>query len=376
MPDQPVDFPGELYGAPLERARTLPGRWYADPEHYSREVTAVFHRRWIGVACADDVAAPGSYVTTTVAGVPVLVTRDAGGTLRAFLNVCRHRGSPLADGCGHARALSCPYHGWAYRLDGSLARAAGVGHPVGFDMADFGLRPVRVTTFARSVLVNLDPEAGEFDPGPLAAGVEPYGLGEMQLGERTRYERHFNWKVLLENYCENYHTPIIHSQLPTNGYEYPIDVAGPAVIAWDRPVSPRNRSEQALHDHRPGDAGWAAVADVAAEDSFNNGTYLAVFPNVAISCFAGFAATFRLLPTGPSTTVVEREYYWHPTVGAERRAADLAATKQVVEQDLAMCEAIQRTYDAGLSADGVLSSEHESGVAHVHQLLLGALAGR
>ena len=376
MPDQSDDFPSELYGAPLERARTLPGRWYADPDHYAREISAVFHRRWIGVACADDVAAPGSYVSTTVAGVPVLVTRDLSGTLRAFLNVCRHRGSPLADGCGHARALACPYHGWVYRLDGSLARAAGVGDPVGFDMADFGLRPVQVTTFARSVLVNLDAEAVPFHPGPLAAGVAPYGLDEMELGERTRYERHFNWKVLLENYCENYHTPFIHSQLPTNGYEYPIAVAGPAVIAWDRPLAPRDRSERALHDHRPGDAGWAGVADVAADESFNNGTYLAVFPNVAISCFAGFAATFRLLPTGPSTTVVEREYYWHRTVGPERRASDLAATKHVVEQDLAMCEAIQGTYDAGLSADGVLSTEHESGVAHVHQLLLGALAGR
>ena len=148
------------------------------------------------------------------------------GTLRAFLNVCRHRGSPLADGCGHARALSCPYHGWVYRLDGSLARAGGVGEPVGFDLADFGLRPVQVTTFARSVLVNLDPEAAPFDPGPLAAGVAPYGLDEMELGERTSYERHFNWKVLLENYCENYHTPFIHSQLPTNGYEYPIEWPG------------------------------------------------------------------------------------------------------------------------------------------------------
>ena len=104
-----------------------------------------------------------------------------------------------------------------------MARAGGVGHPVGFEMADFGLRPVQVTTFARSVLVNLDPDAAPFDPGPLAAGLEPYGLDELELGERTRYERRFNWKVLLENYCENYHTPFIHSQLPTAGYEYPIE---------------------------------------------------------------------------------------------------------------------------------------------------------
>ena len=100
-----------------------------------------------------------------------------------------------------------------------------------------------------------------------------------------------------------------------------------------------------------------------------------MFPNTAVSCFAGFAATFRLTPTSPSTTIVERDYLWHPSVPAERRESDLAATREVVEQDLAICSALQGTYDAGLSADGVLSTEHESGVAHIHQLLLGALAG-
>ena len=101
-----------------------------------------------------------------------------------------------------------------------------------------------------------------------------------------------------------------------------------------------------------------------------------MFPNTAVSCFAGFAATFRLTPTGPATTLVEREYLWHPSVPPERRAADLAATREVVEQDLTICTTLQGTYDAGLSANGVLSTEHESGVAHIHQLLLTALAGR
>ena len=80
-----------------------------------------------------------------------------------------------------------------------------------------------------------------------------------------------------------------------------------------------------------------------------------------------------MTPTGPSTTHVEREYFWHPSVPPERRDEDLAATRVVVEQDLTMCEAVQGTYDAGLSADGVLSTDHENGVAHVHQLLFAAL---
>ena len=102
-------------------------------------------------------------------------------------------------------------------------------------------------------------DAAPFDAGPLAAGLMPYRLDELELGERSRYERRFNWKVLLENYCENYHTPFIHSQLPTGGYEYPIEVGGPAVIAWDRPLEPLGRSQQALHDHR------AEVGEVAEQ---------------------------------------------------------------------------------------------------------------
>jgi choline monooxygenase len=372
MPDH---VPIDLIGVPLERARTLPGRWYSDPAHHERELDAIFGRQWVSVGSTDDVADPGSYLASTAGRLPVLVVRDESGALRAFLNVCRHRGAPLASGCGHARALSCPYHAWLYRLDGSLARAGGVGQPEGFDAADFGLREIRVATFARSIMVNADPSAAPFDPGPLESGLDPYRLDDLEVGERTRYECGFNWKVLLENYCENYHTPFIHAQLPIGGYEYPIECAGNVVFAWDRPRDPRDRSEAALHDHRPGEPGWAAVADVAADASFNNGSYLALFPNTAVSCFAGFAATFRLSPTGPSTTVVEREYLWHPSVPAERRAADLAATREVVEQDLAICTALQGTYNAGLSADGVLSTEHESGVAHIHQLLIAALAG-
>ncbi len=364
----------DLLGAPLERARTLPGRWYSDPAHHERELDVVFGRQWVSVGSTDDVAEPGSYLASTAGRLPVLVVRDEAGALRAFLNVCRHRGAPLASGCGHARALSCPYHAWLYRLDGSLVRAGGVGQPEGFDVADFGLREIQVATFARSIMVNADPSARALRSRAVGPGPRPLPPRRARLGERTRYECRFNWKVLLENYCENYHTPFIHSQLPVGGYEYPIECAGNVVFAWDRPLDPRDRSEQALHDHRPSEPGWAAVADVAADESFNNGSYLALFPNTAVSCFAGFAATFRLTPTGPSTTVVERDYLWHPSVAPERRAADLAATREVVEQDLAICTALQGTYDAGLSADGVLSTEYESGVAHIHQLLLAALA--
>jgi choline monooxygenase len=358
---------------PLARARTLPGAWYSDPPHHALEMAAVFGRSWVGVGLADDVARGGSHLGTFAGPVPVLVVRDDDGELRAFLNVCRHRGSPIAHGAGCSRALSCPYHGWVYRLDGSLARAGGVGRPDEFDPRDFGLKPLRVTTFGRSLLVNLDPEAEPLDAGRLGRAIDPFHIEEFELVQRDRYECAFNWKVLLENYSENYHTPFVHSQLPAAGYEYPIETEGPVVFAWDRPLAPRDPSEQALHEARPGDPMWSRVAEHAAPESFNNGCYVTLWPNTMVSVFSGFAATFRLTPTAPATTVVERDYLWHPSVGDDRRKSDYEATRRVVDQDLEMCDAVQRTYNGGGSADGVLSTEHENGVAHLHRLLVASL---
>jgi Rieske 2Fe-2S family protein len=371
-----VDLDRELKaraGLPVERARTLPGSWYADPDHHAIEIERVFRRSWIGVALDDDVRTPGSYLATTVGSVPVLVVRDETGTLRAFLNACRHRGAPLAAESGAARALLCPYHGWVYRLDGTLARAAGVGEPEGFDPECSGLFEVRAATFARQLLVNLDPQAPDFDPGPLGAGADPYRLDRLELGHRDRYECASNWKVIVENYSENYHTPFLHSQLPTTGYEYPMREVGPIVFAWDRPLHPRDPSETALASSAPGEPGWERVGECIAPESFNNGGYITLFPNTMISMFGGYAAPMRLTPTGPATTIVERDHLWAPEVNEERRALDLAATQEVVAQDLEICEAIQRTYAGGISAHGVLSTEHERGVAHVHRLLVQAL---
>ena len=173
---------------PVAHARTLPGGAYSDPHHHQVELQRIFRHDWIAIGLDTDVATPGSFLTGFAGDAPVLVTRDEAGCLRAFLNVCRHRGAPLAEGCGEARALRCPYHSWVFRLDGSLARATGVGSPDDFDPTDYGLFEIGVTTFARSVFVNLDTTADEFDAGPLAAVVTPYRLDELETEASALHE--------------------------------------------------------------------------------------------------------------------------------------------------------------------------------------------
>jgi choline monooxygenase len=323
----------------------------------------------------DDVATPGSHLTaTTGGGLPVVVVRDLDGALRGFVNVCRHRGGPVAEGCGTARALSCAYHGWVYRLDGSLARGAGMEGVEGFSPDDHHLYPVAVATWARFVLVHPDPTAGPLDLGPLGQAIDPYPIDRYELAVREVHERDFNWKVLVENYSENFHTPFVHPALIVNGWDYPIVTDGPISLAWDRPHGPRNAAEAALATATPYEEGWSGVADDQIDDVFIAGIYFTVFPNLLVSTFPRYLSALHLTPLSPTRTRVQAYRFWTDDVRADRRAADLAASQEVAAQDLDICEAVQRGYSAGVDSNGRLSVMHEAGVHHVHQLVRAALA--
>ena len=369
-PATPTDAP-----VSLRTATTLPAAWYHDPDHHEREREAIFRRGWSCVGVADDVAEPGRYLAVeTSSGLPVVIVRDGDGTLRGFVNVCRHRGGPLADGCGTAKALSCAYHAWVYRLDGSLARASGMEGADGFDPADHHLYPVSVATWARFVFVHPDPAAAPLALGPLAKAIDPYPVEQYQLVVRELHERKFNWKVLVENYSENFHTPFVHPGLIVAQWDYPITTAGAIALAWDRPRSPRNAAERALASAAPGEPGWAGVAANQIDDVFIAGIYFTVFPNLLVSTFPRYLSALHLTPLSPTTTRVQAYRFWTAEVPEERREADLAASQEVAAQDLDICEAVQRGYSAGVDTNGRLSVVHEAGVHHVHRLVHGALA--
>ena len=142
----------------IRQAKTLPASAYASVELYEAERGAIFRRDWVCAGVTDEMPLAGSWNAHVVGGLPVLFVRDKAGELRSFLNVCRHRASPLCeDGEAHGGSLiRCPYHSWLYHLDGSLARASGVGEPEGFDVADHSLKRVRLAIWRRTVFVCFD----------------------------------------------------------------------------------------------------------------------------------------------------------------------------------------------------------------------------
>jgi nitrite reductase/ring-hydroxylating ferredoxin subunit len=192
--------------------RGLEPRYYTDDDVFALERERIFAGSWIPVCRAEDVAAPGDYVTYDLAGDPIVVTRTRTGALAALANVCRHRNMVIMSGSGNAPALQCPYHQWTYGLDGSLTGAPQSAGVEGFDPADHCLPRLAVETWHGFVMVNTDVDAPPL--APQLAGLEPL-LEGMRLDEMVRvgsidWDQPWNWKVTFENYAESYHHRGVH----------------------------------------------------------------------------------------------------------------------------------------------------------------------
>src|SRR3954447_15469142 len=169
---------------------TLPYAWYSDPEILRREQQRIFRGTWQYVGHLGELPEPGTFFTTNVGGTPIVVTLARDGELRAFLNVCRHRGFPVASGCGKRESLQCPYHAWTYGLDGALRSAPRAHEIADFPQGELGLRPVGVGAWGPFVFANT---AQDCEPltdalGSMPAQVAELGLDVDSLVHYTRWQ--------------------------------------------------------------------------------------------------------------------------------------------------------------------------------------------
>jgi phenylpropionate dioxygenase-like ring-hydroxylating dioxygenase large terminal subunit len=360
----------------ITKAGTLPASWYADGAFFAVEREQVFRNGWVCAGVVDELPAPAEWVARSVGGTPILLVRDRSGELRGFLNVCRHRAAPLCDDAGSGSLIRCPYHAWLYRHDGSLAKAQGVGHPDGFDVADHSLKPIGVAVWRRLLFVNVGDHEARLDLGPLADAVGACPFEAMDLVSTETNDRRFNWKVLLENYSENYHTPFIHPEIDTTATEdYPMVSDGPVLYAWDRLRDPGDVPDERIRSTLlPGEPGWDSLFTADTERPYDVGSYLTIWPNAMLNMFPDAVLAMWMEPLAPNVTRVERRLYALPGRSPSDLAGILAAHRLVHDQDVDICVAVQRSHDAGLDADGVLATFEERGVYFVHEHLRSALA--
>ncbi len=214
--------------APLNRARSMPAGFYTDPAIFAAERQQILLKRWFFLAREEQVPNPGDYLTFDTAGGPVILIRGQDGKARVFANYCRHRGSILVEGEGNCSRIVCPYHAWSYLSDGTLYGCPDMKDAEGFDRTENGLVPLRMESWAGFIFATYNRDAPALIDclGDLPRRMASHKLNDMACTWRITLAPNCNWKLILENAMETYHTGVVHKDsvgaqqsrtLPTQG---------------------------------------------------------------------------------------------------------------------------------------------------------------
>ena len=357
----------------IECAHTLASRFYTDPAILEIEKSKVFRKTWQMVGTLDQpcgeasganhtIADPETYFTAEIAGEPILIVRDKQGTLRAFSNVCRHRAGPIALGSGCKNVLRCQYHGWTYTLDGRLIGTPDIEGVEFFDRSTMGMFPLRLETWERFIFVNFDPRAQPLSAclGDIPQQARAFQFDGLHLVERRDYVIDCNWKVYVDNYLEGYHIPIAHpglmreidySQYRTDTFRYHSQQFAPI-----RAMKADDTSERA---YAPGTGLQEAL-------------YFWVFPNLMLNIYPDNISTNLIVPLSHEKTLTIFEWFFHdpgsPKVQKRIKKA-VAFSDEVQQEDITLCENVQKGLRSSTYDRGRYSVKRENGVHHFHMLL-------
>ena len=326
----------------------LPASAYYDPADLEAERRAIFAREWLYVADASQLASHGDYVAAQIAGFPVIVLND-GGALRAFYNVCRHRGGPLLwDGEGACKVLVCRYHGWSYGLDGSLQTARDFGDDA-LPTGELSLDSVRVEAWRGLIFVNLGAGAPPLVEwlGGFAAECAPFPLESFRATHRSTHRIAANWKVYAENYQEGYHIPLVHPGL-------------------NRQIDAR---QYVVETH----SGYSVHRAPTRDGSVTSGVWLWRFPGLALNVYPDGMCVESYAPDGAGATRIDYAFFFAEGTGADEVESTIASSNAILDEDRIICEAVQRNMESGVYRGGVISPRHEGGVAQLQSLVNRAL---
>lgn len=349
----------------LSRAETLPARWYTEPEFLNQEAEKIFYKTWQPVGRVEDVMRVGDFFSCEVLDQPLVITRNNEGDLRAFYNVCPHRAAVVAHGRGNRKSLQCKYHGWTYDLNGRLLRAPEFEGVKNWDADAVCLRPVRVETWGPWVFVNLDPAAAPMAGvyGDIAGEIAAAGfnLSAMRLVERRDYLIDCNWKVYVDNYLEGYHLPIAHPGLFRE-------------VDYDQYRVETYRYYSKQHAPiRDVDAGEARDRRYARSgEGEADALYYWVFPNVMLNVYLDNTSINIIIPLGHDKTLTVFEWYFEaPGTGEgwESMQQIIAFSDEIQQEDIELCEWVQRGLNSRAYETGRFSVLRENGVHHFQSLV-------
>jgi choline monooxygenase len=353
------------------QSMSLRAEAYTDPRWLEADLRAIFSRTWQWICHGEKLVSPGSYVSATVAGMPIAIVRDRVGKLRAFYNVCKHRAHELLSGSGTTRTIVCPYHAWTYGLDGQLKAARRADRMATFDKGETCLDQVQVEEFGGFVYVNLDPAVASLreQAGDLADDIARWApdVCSLTFARRLTYDVATNWKNVVDNFLECYHCHIAHKEFVdlVDMDTYEVKTHG----IWSS-----HFAEAGKHDNAAYDVSGASVTQHAVWWLWPN-TCLLRYPG------RGNFMVFQILPAGPDRTLETWDFYFETPILQDGEVQSVRYIDEVLQQqDIALVEGVQRgmntpAFDQGrivYDPSGLGTGLSEHGVHHFHGLVLDA----
>ncbi len=351
----------------LASAATMPSRWYTDPAILEVEKETIFWKTWQPVARIADLSRAGDFVSVSLLGEPIVITRTKDMQLKAFYNVCRHRGAQVARGKGNRKSLQCHYHGWTYGLDGKLLSAPEFEGVQNWEKSQVCLPEVKVEAWGPFVFINLDtnaPAMKDTPYGDIMTEMQSKGfdITRMSSIERRDYDIDCNWKVYVDNYLEGYHLPTAHPALfrELDYDQYRIDTfryhsSQYAPIRDVDLTDPRDRDRRYIR---------------TSEES--QALYYWIFPNVMLNVYLDNVSINIILPIDYQRTLTIFEWYFEqPGTGAgwESMQSVIQFSDQIQQEDIEICEIVQKGLNSRSYDRGRFSATRENGVHHFQGLV-------
>jgi Rieske 2Fe-2S family protein len=357
---------------------TLPAGAYTDAGWFAREMDGVFARMWLAAGRADALPDAGAFVRRDVAGASVLLVRAGDGSIQAFHNVCRHRGTRLctADAGAFHGSIQCPYHAWTYGLDGRLLAAPQMDEVAGFDRSHFPLRRVACETWDGHVFINLGdkPEPLAVQLGELPARFAPWRMQDLRLARRIEYDVATNWKLVVQNYNECLHCPVIHPLLNRMHHYLGADNVPSTGTYCGGAMGFKDGIETLSTD---GKRRRAVLPGLAARDR-EQVSYFAIYPNFLLTLHPDYMMTITIWPQDCGRTKLIAEWHFHPD---EMAKADFVFEDAIAFWDRTNREdwAISEQSYLGISSRGYAPgpySEREKQLWEFDQFVLSRVSRR